>query len=155
MKGTEMTDARCARISPQAYERLKRELATLRQMYSGPVADGDADESKAAVQRAWRLRIKRIQDLLVNAVVGEDQIEPDMVLTVPYDDTADTEVFLLRVRGAEHGDVQAYSNRSPLGAAIEGARTGVRRMCTLPGGADVTVTLLKAGPCGVRTAGGV
>ncbi|MCV7196910.1 GreA/GreB family elongation factor [Mycobacterium angelicum] len=154
-----MTDARCARISPQAYERLKRELATLRQMYSGPVADGGADESKAAVQRAWRLRIKRIQDLLVNAAVGEDRrdeaTEPGTVLTVPYDDTADTEVFLLRVRGAERGDVQAYSNRSPLGAAIEGARSGARRMCTLPSGADVTVTLLKAGPYGVRTAGGV
>lgn len=154
-----MANTERARISPQAYERLKRELATLRQMYSGPMAFEDADERKAAVQRAWLLRIKRIQDLLVNAVVGEDPredgIEPDMVLTVPYDGTADTEVFLLRVRGAEHGDVQAYSNRSPLGAAIEDARAGVRRMCTLPSGADVTVTLLKAGPCGVHTAGGV
>lgn len=150
-----MANTERARISPQAYERLKRELATLRQIYSGPMAFEDADERKAAVQRAWLLRIKRIQDLLVNAVVGEDGIEPGMALTVPYDGTADTEVFLLRVRGAEHGDVQAYSNRSPLAAAIEDARSGVRRMCTLPSGAGVTVTLLKAGPCGVGAAGGV
>ena len=51
-------------------------------------------------------RIQQIHDLLVNAVVGEDPpndgiAEPDMVLTIRYDDTGDTETFLLGVRGAE------------------------------------------------------
>jgi len=72
------------RISPQAYGRLERELVTLRQMYSGPAAEGDTDKSKAAVQRAWRIRMQRIEDLLVNAVVrenrGDDGVERGMVI---------------------------------------------------------------------------
>ena len=120
-------------------------------------ADGDNDENSAAVQRAWQARIQRIHDVLINAVVGEDPpddgiAEPGMVLTIRYDDTGDTETFLLGVRGAEYGDVDVYSNQSPLGAAIEGARPGEHRTYTLPGGAALTVTLLEAVPYGIHTA---
>ena len=102
-------------------------------------------------------RIQQIHDLLVNAVVGEDPpndgiAEPDMVLTIRYDDTGDTETFLLGVRGAEYGDMEVYSNQSSLGAAITGARLGERRTYTLPSGAALTVTLLKAVPYGIYTA---
>ena len=75
-----------------------------------------------------------------------------MVLTICYDDTGDSETFLLGVRGAECGDMEVYSNQSPLGAAIAGARPGERRTYTLPSGATLTVTLLKAVPYGIHTA---
>jgi transcription elongation factor GreA len=91
---------------------------------------------------------------LVNAVVGEDPpddgiAEPGMVLTIRYDDT---ETFLMSLRGVEYDDIAVYSNQSPLGAAIAGARPGERRTYTLPNGAVLTVTLLDAAPYGMHTA---
>jgi transcription elongation GreA/GreB family factor len=91
-------------MSPRAYERLQRELATLRVLHPGATEDGGPDDNATAVQRAWRSRIQRIHDLLDNAVVGEDPpddgvAEPGMVLTIRYDDTGDIETFLLGVRG--------------------------------------------------------
>lgn len=152
-----MTSTQPAWMSPQAYERLQRELATLRVLHTSAAADGDTDDNATAVQRAWQTRIQRIHDLLINAVVGEDPpddgiAEPGMVLTIRYDDTGDTETFLLGVRGAEYGDMEVYSNQSPLGAAIAGARPGERRTYTLPGGATLAVTLLEAVPYGIHAA---
>ena len=147
-------------ISPQAYERLKQELTTLRQLSAAGVVNGDTDENAAAVQRGWQTRIQQIHDLLVNAVVGEDPpddgiAEPGMVVTIRYDDTGDTETFLLGVRGAEYGDMEVYSIQSPLGAVIAGARPGQRRTYRLPSSAVLSVTVLKAMPYGMHTARGV
>lgn len=150
-----MTNTERAWISPQAYERLHKELATLRELYSATAADGDTDENIAAIQRA---RIQRIRHLLVNALVGEDPpddgiAEPGMVLTVRYDDIGDTETFLLGARGVEYGDIEVYSIQSPLGAAIEGARPGERRAYTPPSGDTLTATLLRSVPYGIHMAG--
>ncbi len=152
-----MTNAQRIWISPHAYERLNRELATLRQLSSATTHDGPSDDNATAVQRAWQVRIQQIHDLLINAVVGEDPpddgvAEPGMVVTVRYDDTGDTETFLLGVRGAEYGDMEVYSASSPLGAAILGARPGERRSYRLPSGAQLSVTLRKAVPYGIHTA---
>lgn len=145
-------------ISSQAYERLQRKLADLRQRSAREPADSDFDNSAPDVQRAWQTRIRRIHDLLVRADVGEDPpddgiAEPGMVLTVRYHDTGNTETFLLGARGAEHCDVEVYSPRSPLGAAVTGAIPGEQRSFTLPGGANLTVTLVSAVPYGVHMAG--
>lgn len=153
-----MTSTQRVWISPQAYERLQRELATLRELCTAAAAGGDTDENGIAVQQWWQARIQQIHDLLVDAAVGEDPpddgiAEPGMVLTIRYDDTGDIETFLLAVRGAEYGDIEVYSTQSPLGAAIAGARPGERRTYTLPSGATLTVTLLKALPHGIHTSG--
>ncbi|OBF60874.1 transcription elongation factor GreAB [Mycobacterium sp. 852002-53434_SCH5985345] len=153
-----MTSVQPVWLTPQAYVRLQRELATLRESRGSNAFGEDADEGATAVQCAWRLRIQRIHDLLVNAVVGEDPpddgvAEPGMVLTVRYDDTGDVETFLLGARGAEYGDVEVYSVNSPLGAAITGARPGEQRRYVLPSGDGLTVTLLDAVPYGIHLAG--
>src|SRR5665213_2181770 len=158
MKGTDMTSAQRVWISPQAYERLQRELATLRELCSAAAAGGDTDENSDALQQWWQARIQQIHDLLVDAAVGEDPpddgiAEPGMVLTIRYDDTGDIETFLLGVRGAEYGDMEVYSIQSPLGAALAGARPGERRTYLLPSGAALTVTLLEALPHGIHTSG--
>ena len=152
-----MTSTQRVWISPQAYERLHRELATLRELCSAAAAGGDTDENGIAVRLGWLARIQQIHELLVDAVVGEDPpddgiAEPGMVLTIRSDDTGDIETFLLGVRGAEYGDMEVYSIQSPLGAAIAGARPGERRTYTLPSGTRLTVTLLKAVPHGIHTA---
>ncbi|HET6735827.1 GreA/GreB family elongation factor [Mycobacterium sp.] len=144
-------------ISPQAHERLHRELDTLRFLFSAGIADGDTDENATAVRRAWEIRIQQIHDLLINAVVGEDPpndgiAEPGMVVTIRYDATGDTDTFLLGLQGAEYADMAVYSIESPLGAAIAGARPGERRTYRLQAGATVPVTLLKAVPYGLHAA---
>ncbi|MCV7257896.1 GreA/GreB family elongation factor [Mycobacterium shimoidei] len=150
-----MTDVQSVWISPQAYERLQQELATLRERQISARADRfDTEEHATVDQREQQARIRQIQDILVNAVVGEDPpddgiAEPGMVLTIRYDESGDVETFLLGVRGAEHGDLEVYSVQSPLGAAIVGARPGERRSYTLPNGRSVSVTLLDALPYGV------
>ena len=97
-------------ISPQAHERLHRELGTLRFLFSAGIADEDTDENANAVRRAWEKRIQEIHDLLINAVVGDDPpddgvAEPGMVVTIRRDATGDNDTFLLGVHGAEYADM--------------------------------------------------
>ena len=144
-------------ISPQAHERLRRELGTLQFLFSAGISDGGTDENAVAVRHAWEVRIRQIHDLLINAVVGEDPpndgiAEPGMVLTIRYDATGDADTFLLGVHGAEFADMAVYSIQSPLGVAIAGARAGERRLYQLPAGAAIAVTLLKAVPYGLHIA---
>ena len=73
-----------------------------------------------------------------------------MVLTVRYDDTGEIETFLLGVRGVEDADIDVYSMQSPLGRAIAGARPGEQRTYSIPSGANLPVTLLKAVPHGMH-----
>jgi transcription elongation factor GreA len=73
-----------------------------------------------------------------------------MMLTVRYDDTGETETFLLGVRGAEDADVDVYSMQSPLGTAIAGAHVGEQRTYAVPSGATLSVTLLTAVPYGMH-----
>jgi transcription elongation GreA/GreB family factor len=143
-------------LTPEAHARLQAELAELAS--AGAFSDaGGADQDDHAATRLHRqARIREIQDLLITAVVGQDPpddgiAEPGMVLTVRYDDTSETETFLLGVRAAEHGDMEVYSPDSPLGAALTGARQGERRSYRVPSGATVRVTLLEAVPYGNAT----
>jgi transcription elongation factor GreA len=157
LKGTGMPTAPRVWISPQAHERLHRELDTLRFLFSAGIPDGDADENATAVRRAWEVRIQQIHDLLINAVVGDDPpddgiAEPGMVVTIRYDVTGDTDTFLLGVHGAEYADMAVHSIESPLGAAIAGARPGERRTYRLPTGTTLAVTLLNAVPYGLHIA---
>lgn len=131
-------------LTPEAQRRLQTELAALRV----PAAEDDID---AARRRSARIR--EIQMLLANAVVGEDPpndgiAEPGMVLTIRYDDTTEEEVFLLGLRDAEQGELEVYSPISPLGTAITGARKGEQRAYQVPNGTTVRVTLLDAVPYG-------
>jgi transcription elongation factor GreA len=157
MKGINMPTTTRVWISPQAHERLHRELDTLRFLFSAGIADANADANADAVRRAWEIRIQQIHDLLINAVVGDDPpndgiAEPGMVVTIRYDATGDTDTFLLGVHGAEYADMVVYSVESPLGAAIAGARPGERRTYRLADGRTMVVTLLKAVPYGLHVA---
>ncbi|MFE9750469.1 GreA/GreB family elongation factor [Saccharothrix saharensis] len=149
-----MTETRPRRawLTPHAHQRLRAELAELNR--TAGAADDPADQDdRAALRRQRQDRLREIQDLLANAVVGEDPpddgiAEPGMVLTVRYDDTGDTETFLLGTRAAEHGDIEVYSPDSPLGTALTGARRGEQRAYRVPAGGTIRVTLLEAVPYG-------
>jgi transcription elongation factor GreA len=160
MKGIDMRSTQRVWISVQAADRLRRELDVLRELCATGTVENESDENAAAIRHARYVRIQRIHELLIDAVVGEDPpdegvAEPGMVVTIRYDDTGDTETFLLGVRGAEYADVDVYSIQSPLGAAITGARPGQQRTYRSPNGAPITVTVLKAVPHGLHTADSV
>ena len=153
-----MTSTEPVWMTRQAYTRLGAELAALRSRPNIEVPEDfmDYDDNLVANYTARQARIHQIQDLLTNAVVGEDPpddgiAEPGMVLTVRYDDTGEIETFLLGVRGAEDADIDVYSMQSPLGSAIVGARPGEQRTYSIPSGANLPVTLLKAVPYGLHT----
>lgn len=139
-------------LTPQAYERLRQELEALHRCVD---TSGDDDPNAVAVRRAQQGRIQQIHEMLVDAVVGEDPpndgvAEPGMVLTVRFDDSGDTETFLLGAREADYGDIEVYSTNSPLGAAVAGARLGEQRTYDLPSGVAQAVTLVSAVPYGLH-----
>jgi transcription elongation GreA/GreB family factor len=144
-------------LTPEAHDRLRAELAAL----LAPAAP-TSDDTGAETAHRRAARVRELQELLANAVVGEDPpddgvAEPGMVLTVRYDDTGEEETFLLGLRDAEQtgDDIEVYSPVSPLGTAVAGARPGEQRSYRVPNGTTVRVTLVDAVPYGHhRTAAG-
>ena len=155
-----MTSTQRIWMTRQDYTRLHNELAALRLRRSIEVPDDfmDYDANLVTGYPARRARIREIQDLLTNAVVGEEAVggriaEPGMVLTIRYDATGETETFLLGRRFGEGADVTVYSTLSPLGHAIAGARPGEQRIYSIPNETrPLLVTLLEAVPYGMHVA---
>lgn len=154
-----MTSIQRIRMTRQDYTRLHTELAALRSRRSieGPDDFMDYDANLIAGYPAPRARIREIEDVLTNAVVGEDAVydpvaKSGMVLTIRYDATGETETFLLGRGFGEGADITVYSTLSPLGHAIAGARPGDQRIYSIPGGTGRLVTLLKAVPYGMYVA---
>lgn len=149
-----MTGTQRVGMSRQHYIRLHNELAALRSQRSIEVPDDlmDYDANLIGPYSARRRRIHEIEELLTNAVVDADAVgdgiaEPGMVLTIRYNDTGETETFLLGRRGApDDAAIKVYSMASPLGRAIAGARPGEQRIYSTPDGTYLLVTLLKAVP---------
>ncbi|MGQ0467974.1 MAG: transcription elongation factor GreA [Sporichthyaceae bacterium] len=151
-------------LTQDAYDRLQSELDEL----SGPGRiwlakkieaareEGDLKENggyHAAKdeQGKQEARIRQLTQLLQNAQVGEAPANNDgtvglgMVVTVSFGD-GDTETFLLGSREVKPDDRDAYSERSPLGAAVLGKRPGETASYALPSGAAVKVTVVSAKP---------
>ncbi|WP_040790563.1 GreA/GreB family elongation factor [Nocardia paucivorans] len=148
-----MTGSTPVWLTAQAYEQLQAELTHLLASDTPDDRETPDQEYEAATRHRRRARIHQIRDLLSNAVVGQDPpddgiAEPGMVLTVRYNDTDDTETFLLGAREVEYDDLEVYSPESPLGSALIGARRGEQRTYRVPNGATVQVTLLDAVPYG-------
>lgn len=147
-------------LTEHAFQRLQQELDQLLGMHHGkedadPAASDDFDQGPVVDADRKTARIQQIQHILQHAVVGEtpadDGIaEPGMVLTVRFDNASETLTFLLGVRDATDA-LQVYSPNSPLGAALCGAQEGEQRTYTVPSGATVRVTLLRAIPYGGHT----
>ena len=149
-----MTSTERVWLTPQAHRRLRAELAALLTPDHRPEETGGQDDQVTAQLHTRQARVRQLQDLLNNALVGQDPpddgiAEPGMVLTVRYDDTDETETFLFGVRSIEHGvhhNLEVYSPESPLGVALTGARQGEQRTYRVPTGATIRVTLLEAVP---------
>jgi transcription elongation GreA/GreB family factor len=145
-------------MTPQAREGLERELATLMTVPS-PAEEDDRTDQVVDAWLARKERIRQIHELLSRADQMSDPAddgiaEPGMVLTVRFDDTGDTETFLLGTRGTADSGLDVYTVNSPLGSALLGATPGEQRSYRLPNGSAQQVTLLTAKPYDAHLVGG-
>lgn len=160
-----MTTSARTWLTRQAYEHLQQELDRLLGQHTAGAEPsnataGEFDQEPVVTADRRAARIRQIQEILQHAVVDEappdDGVaEPGMVLTVRFDDTAETTTFLLSVRHAsDPTGLDVYSPESPLGAALCGATEGDHLTYTVPDGGTVRVTLVRAVPYGRHRDGG-
>ena len=149
-------------LTQAAYDRLKAELEEL----SGPgrteIAkkieaareEGDLKENggyHAAKEEQGKMeaRIRQLTQLLETAVIGERPaddgvVEPGMVVTV--DMFGDEETFLLGSREITDDSIHVFSEKSPIGAAVNGSKVGDTVSYTAPNGKSVEVKVLATKP---------
>lgn len=146
-------------LTQEAYDRLQAELDEL----SGPARteitkrieaareEGDLKENSgyhAAKDEQGKMeaRIRQLTVLLRDATVGEAP-ESNGVAAVGSLITAriagDESVFLLGSREIADGDLQVFSEQSPLGQAIIGVKEGDSTSYVAPNGKEITVEVVK------------
>ncbi|WP_230976512.1 MULTISPECIES: transcription elongation factor GreA [Georgenia] len=150
-------------LTEEAYNRLKAELehltgpgrAEITERIEAARAEGDLKENggyHAAREEQGKLegRIVQLTELLRNAHVGEAPaddgiVEAGMVVTATI--AGEKEVFLLGSReGARDVDVEVFSERSPLGAAVVGHKAGDKVSYEAPNGKSISVEILEVKP---------
>jgi transcription elongation factor GreA len=154
-----MTDTNVTWLTQEAYDRLKGELDTLSGSGRTEIArrieaareEGDLKENggyHAAKDEQGKMeaRIRQLTELLKHATVGDAPeshgvVERGTVVTAKI--AGDESRFLLGSREIAGGsDLSVYSEQSPLGEAIVGAKIGDTVTYTAPNGRDITVEIL-------------
>ena len=158
-----MTTETVTSLTQDAYDRLKTEYDQL----SGPGRlelarkieaareEGDLKENggyHAAKdeQGKQEARIRQLEELLRHAKVGETPADDGIVhlgsiVTIRFAD-GDTERFLLGSREVSVDNVEVYSEKSPLGAAILDRKPGDDCAYELPNGRQIKVTIVEVEP---------
>ena len=150
-------------LTQEAADRLAAELADL----EGPLraeiikkietarAEGDLKENggyHAAREEQGKIegRIRQLKHMLEHAHIGTPPVGESGVvglgMLVTVDIAGDEIKFLLGSREIASGDVDDYSEKSPLGAAVLGAKIGQTVNYTAPTGKQIQVAVLEAQP---------
>jgi transcription elongation factor GreA len=93
-------------------------------------------------------RIRQLKQMLENAHIGtpppsaDGRVGAGMVVTAHI--AGDEMKFLLGSREIASGDLDVYSERSPLGAAVMGAEIGATVTYSAPNGREITVEIIAA-----------
>ena len=136
-------------LTQEAADRLKAELADLEGPKRSEIikkieaarAEGDLKENggyHAAREEQGKneARIKQLKHMLEHAHIGvppvgeSGVVGPGMVITI--DIAGDEMKFLLGSREISSGDLDVYSEKSPLGSAVMGAKVGDTVSYTAP-----------------------
>jgi len=115
-------------------------------------AEGDLKENggyHAAREEQGKLeaRIRQLKALLENAEIGTPTGEAGRVspgMKVKVEIMGNQMEFLLGSREISTGELDVYSEQSPLGSAVMGANVGDVRSYTAPNGKAITVKVLAA-----------
>jgi transcription elongation factor GreA len=148
-------------LTQEAADRLSAELADLETTGRSEIikkiesarAEGDLKENggyHAAREEQGKIeaRIRQLKHMLENAEIGtapdnaDGLISPGMRVTVEI--MGDEMEFLLGSREISSGDLDVYSEKSPLGAAVMGAKIGDTKTYNAPNGKTISVRILKA-----------
>ena len=148
-------------LTQEAADRLAAELAQL----EGPLraeiikkietarAEGDLKENggyHAAREEQGKIegRSRQLKHMLEHAHIGTPPAGESGVvglgMLVTVDIAGDELKFLLGSREISSGDVDVYSEKSPLGAAVLGAKIGETVNYTAPNGKQIKVAVLEA-----------
>lgn len=148
-------------LTQDAYDRLQAELEHLSTTGRGEIAkrieaardEGDLKENggyHAAKDEQGKIeaRIRTLTELLKNATVGDAPeadgvVRPGTVITATI--LGDTEKFLLGSREilADGSELDVFSEASPLGQAINGAKIGDTVSYEAPNGKSIEVTIVE------------
>jgi transcription elongation factor GreA len=150
-------------LTQEAYDRLSHELAFLQGEGMAEVvkrieaarAEGDLKENggyHAAREEQGKMagRIASLKALLANAQVGEaptdlSSVQPGTVVTAQIG--GQERDFLLGSREvAADSTLTVYSERSPIGSALVGAKVGETRSYSTPTGKEISVKVLAVRP---------
>jgi transcription elongation factor GreA len=148
-------------LTQEAADRLAAELANLEtegrteviKKIEAARAEGDLKENggyHAARDEQGKIeaRIRQLKQMLENATIGAPPASADGVVgagMVVSAIVADDEMrFLLGSREIATDDLDVYSEKSPLGAAVLGAKIGDKVSYTLPNGRSISVEILGA-----------
>jgi transcription elongation factor GreA len=148
-------------LTQEAADRLSAELASLETTGRSEIikkieaarAEGDLKENggyHAAREEQGKIeaRIRQLKYMLENAEIGtapnnaDGLISPGMRVTVEI--MGDEMEFLLGSREISSGDLDVYSEKSPLGAAVMGAKIGDTKTYNAPNGKTISVKIIKA-----------
>ena len=149
-------------LTQEAFDKLSEELEQLkgegRRAVSAKIAqardEGDLKENSGyhaarEEQAKQEARIRELKAKLENAQIGtppdDGVVEPGMLVLAEV--AGDDIEFLLGSREiAGTTDIAVYSDKSPLGAAINGRAVGDTVSYNAPNGAEITVVIKSAKP---------
>ena len=150
-------------LTQEAHDRLSAELQQLTTVGRRDIAEkiesarseGDLKENGGyhaarEEQAKQEARIQQLQQILRNAVVGaappdDGVVEPGMVVTATV--AGDRMTFLIGSREVADGtDIEVFSEKSPLGAAIIGRSAGDETSYEAPNGRTIPVVIHEAKP---------
>ena len=148
-------------LTQEAADRLRAELENLEKHGRKDVtakieaarAEGDLKENggyHAAREEQGKMeaRIRQLKQMLENAHIGtppaaaDGKVGAGMVVTAEI--AGDEMKFLLGSREIASGDLDVYSEKSPLGAAVMGAQIGASVSYTAPNGREIKVVIKAA-----------
>ena len=148
-------------LTQEAADRLAAELANLEtegrteviKKIEAARAEGDLKENggyHAARDEQGKIeaRIRQLKQMLENATIGAPPSSADGVVGAGMVVSAivanDEMRFLLGSREIATDDLDVYSEKSPLGSAVLGAKIGDKVSYTLPNGKSISVEILGA-----------
>ena len=148
-------------LTQEAADRLRAELTQLegpgRKDVTAKIeaarAEGDLKENggyHAARDEQGKMeaRIRQLKQMLENAHIGTPPASADgkvgagMVVTAII--AGDEMKFLIGSREISSGDLDVYSEKSPLGAAVLGQEIGAKVSYTAPSGREISVEIVAA-----------
>ena len=148
-------------LTQEAADRLRAELAHLEsdgrveiiKKIEAARAEGDLKENggyHAAREEQGKMeaRIRRLKHMLEHAHIGTPPVGesgvvgPGMIVTI--DMAGDEMKFLLGSREIASENMDVYSEKSPLGAALLGAKIGDTVTYKAPNGKEIKVAILEA-----------